>query len=168
MLRCSRCEHAVLVREEERWEDMWSAPQIIFQVDSDQVNPDVPARIRSSFREARIAYRAGASTASAMMCRKTLEALCAEHGIKERNLAAALKRANETSLIDGRLTEWADELRIAGNEAAHDVDSEISGEDARDLLEFTEAILEYVFTFRDRFDRFQQRRRARHEQKPGQ
>jgi hypothetical protein len=99
-----------------------------------------------------------------MMCRKTLEALCAEHDIRERSLSASLRRADETGLIDGRLAEWADELRIAGNEAAHDVDTETSAEDARDLLEFTEAILEYVFTFRDRFERFQQRRRARRAQ----
>ena len=99
------------------------------------------------------------------MCRKTLEALCVEHSIKERNLATALKKANESGLIDGRLAEWAEELRIAGNEAAHDVDKKMSGEDARDLLEFTEAILEYVFTFRDRFERFQRRRRERRDGK---
>jgi hypothetical protein len=67
-------------------------------------------------------------------------------------------------LIDGRLYDWADELRVAGNEAAHDVMSQTSGEDARDLLELTEAIVEYVFIYRDRLERFLQRRRARQEQ----
>ena len=165
MLKCARCEHPIVVREEERWEDMWSTPEVVFPVNNDQISSDIPSRIRTSFREARMSYRAGASTASVMMCRKTLEALCIEHGIKERNLAASIKRATESGLIDGRLVEWAQELRIVGNEAAHDVDADISGEDARDLLEFTEAILEYVFTFRDRFERFQQRRKARREKR---
>lgn len=47
---------------------------------------------------------------------------------------------------------------ISGNEAAHDVNVTISAEDARDILEFTNALLEYVFTFRDKFEEFKKRR----------
>lgn len=164
LLRCARCHHPIVAREEERWTGMWSNPETVYPHQVDDINPDLPEHLRSMCREARACYRAGAPTASALMCRKTLEGICVEHGITERNLAASLKRAKEAGLIDGRLYEWADELRVAGNEAAHDVTADFSGEDARDLLEFTEALLEYVFTFRDRFDRFQQRRKARKQQ----
>jgi AbiV family abortive infection protein len=81
------------------------------------------------------------------MCRKTLEAICAEHAIRARNLAGALTEMKERGLIEGRLFEWADTLRIAGNQAAHNVAANVTGEDARDLLEFTEALLEYVSLF---------------------
>ena len=40
-------------------------------------------------------------------------------------------------------------------------DAQFKAEDARDLLEFTKAILEYVYTFRQRFEAFQKRRAAR-------
>jgi hypothetical protein len=62
--------------------------------------------------------------------------------------------------IDDRLLEWGNALRMVGNEAAHDVLAEISREDAEDILDFTEAILEYLYTFKERFDQFQERRRS--------
>jgi hypothetical protein len=80
--------------------------------------------------------------------------LCATHGIKGSNLANALHKMKEQGLIEGSLFEWANELRLVGNEAVHDITAQVSGEDARDLLEFTEAIVEYLIMFRDRFDRY--------------
>jgi hypothetical protein len=64
----------------------------------------------------------------------------------------------ETGVIENRLYEWADALRISGNEAAHDVSTNVSREDAKDILEFTHALLEYVFTFQERFEQFKERR----------
>jgi hypothetical protein len=48
-----------------------------------------------------------------------------------------------------------------GNEAAHEVGTGISPEDARDVADFTHALLEYVFTFREKFERFKKRRMAK-------
>ena len=64
----------------------------------------------------------------------------------------------ERGIIEPRLFEWADALRIAGNETVHDVTVTVSKEDARDMIEFTNALLEYVFTFQDRFEQFKRRR----------
>lgn len=161
LLQCPRCKHAILVREEERWYDCWSNPETVYPCEDDTVNPDLPKNIRAIFTEAKSCYRARAFTASAIMCRKTLEGICCEHKIKERNLASSLKTMREKDLIEGRLYEWANALRIVGNEAVHEVTSDVYGEDARDLIQFTEALLEYVFTFHDRFKRFQERRKQR-------
>jgi len=81
------------------------------------------------------------------MCRKTLEGICSVHGVKSSGtLAAQLKKLKENGTIESRLFEWAEELRTMGNQVAHGVDVVISPEDARDTLEFTEALIEYVFT----------------------
>ena len=53
--------------------------------------------------------------------------------------------------------EWADALRISGNEAAHDISVTVSSDDSRDVIEFTKALLEYVFTFRDKFEEFKKK-----------
>ena len=164
LLVCPRCQHPILTREEEIWEDSWTKPQTVYPAQEDTINAALPEDVRSMAREARAAYRASAPTATAMMCRKILEAVCVRHDIREGNLAKALTRAKETGIIDGRLYDWADELRLAGNDAAHDVDSQVTGEDARDQLELTEAIVEHLFIYRDRFERFQQRRKARKQQ----
>lgn len=47
---------------------------------------------------------------------------------------------------------------MQGNAAAHDVSVTTSAQDARDIVEFTHAILEYIFTLAEKFDDFQKRR----------
>ena len=70
----------------------------------------------------------------------------------------ALPELRDRGIIDLRLYDWADALRLVGNEAAHDVNVTVAPEDARDIVEFTNALLEYLFAFRERFERFEQRR----------
>ena len=60
--------------------------------------------------------------------------------------------------IDERLYDWADMLRLVGNEAAHDIHVEVSKDDAGDILDFTNAIVDYIFSFNDKFLEFKNRR----------
>lgn len=117
--------------------------------------------IRKACQEARSCFSAKAFTATALMCRKTLEGICNAHEIEAANLAAGLKKMKEQGVIETRLYEWAEALRISGNEAAHDVNVVLSPQDAKDLVDFTDALLEYVFTFRDRFNEFLTRRQGK-------
>jgi hypothetical protein len=48
-----------------------------------------------------------------------------------------------------------------GNEAAHDTQTELSKNDARDALDFTEALLMYVFVLNGRFEAFSARRKQK-------
>ncbi|MET9019898.1 DUF4145 domain-containing protein [Actinopolymorpha sp. NPDC004070] len=43
----------------------------------------------------------------------------------------------ERGLIDGRLHEWAQSLRVLRNEGAHYTGSQVSREDAEDALELS-------------------------------
>lgn len=121
----------------------------------------VPEAIGRGHREALMCFRANAYTATAVMCRRTLEAICKNKLTTKRNLAANLKELQENAVIDARLYEWADALRIVGNDAAHNVEEFMSKEDAKDGLDFTRAIIEYVYTFTDAFEKFKARRTAR-------
>ena len=125
----------------------------------DRSNREFPKTLNTSFEEARNCFRAKAYTASVVMCRKTLEGICKENNIAESNLANSLRRMKELSIIDSNLFDWADALRISGNEAAHGVEISFTREDAQDVLEFTRALLEYTFTFRKKFESFQTRRK---------
>lgn len=78
---------------------------------------------------------------------------------KRKNLSLSLKKLKDTGVIETQLFEWAEALRNLGNEAAHGVSSIISPQDAKDILEFTEALAEYVFTYRDKFESFKKRRK---------
>jgi hypothetical protein len=92
------------------------------------------------------------------MCRKCLEAVCTFLGVKGGSLAARLRTLRDSGRIEAKLYEWADELRLVGNDAAHDLDTQISKQDAVDGIDFVEAILLYVFALDQRFRDFRARR----------
>jgi hypothetical protein len=92
------------------------------------------------------------------MCRKCLEAVCKTFEAHGSDLSKRLFSLSEAGHIDSRLLGWAHEIRLFGNEAAHDTEAPVTKEDARDILDFTEAILIYVFSLTKRFDSLKARR----------
>ncbi len=158
--QCPQCTMPLVAVEADNG-DGPETPSRVYPPKDKQLGRSVPEALREAYNEAVACFRAKAFTASAIMCRKTLEGLCLEHGVKERGLAAGLKKLKDTGVIEARLFEWAEALRTLGNEAAHGVRATISRQDAKDIIEFTEALTEYVFTYRDRFERFKKRRQKR-------
>jgi hypothetical protein len=156
LARCPRCNEPVLIR----WTEI-SDPVQVFPAPDRPLSRSVPEAIRECFQEARDCFRAGAHTATALMCRRTLEAVAREHGVAERSLAATLQVMKDRGIIEARLLDWAQALRVVGNEAAHEVERAVPGQDAQDALDFTSALLEYMYTFRDRFEAFKRRRADR-------
>lgn len=156
LVACPRCNHPMLAYTDDSMEQ-FDFLRLYPPMDRN-LHSSVPNSIQEAFTEARTCFRAKAFTAAAIMCRKTLEGICTAHGVKSGTLAAELQKLKEKGIIESRLFEWAEELRTIGNEAAHDVAFSASREDARDTLEFTEALIEYVFTYRDKFEEFKKRR----------
>lgn len=155
--KCPRCAAPLLLCQED-FGSGWDDPARLFPPRDDLLSWAIPEKIRNAYIEAARCFNGKAFTASAIMCRKTLEGVCRQHGVSANNLKTALAKLKETGVIEGRLFEWADELRLAGNEAAHDVNVEVQSRDAGDIVEFTKALLEYVYTFREKFEEFKQRR----------
>lgn len=171
LLRCPECGSAMLAWQDdedaryhhaddgERW---GRATRIHPATDQRQLGTSVPEPIRQAFIEALACFEKGkAYTASAIMCRKVLEGICDSHGANKGTLAARLKELYDKGELDKRLYDWITALRIAGNEAAHDVNTTVSREDASDLLDLTEAAAEYLYTFKEKFDQFQNRRKTK-------
>lgn len=159
-LKCPRCYRPFIVvqtDDEGSLDSSWTDPSRLYPPIEMGVSLAIPTSLRLAYDEAHACFRAKAYTATAIMCRKTLEGIADESKITARNLATALKEMKEKGIIENRLYEWADALRISGNEAAHGVNSRLSRQDAKDILEFTHAILEYVFTFQEKFEQFKNR-----------
>ncbi len=163
-VRCPACNNPMVARQENDgdWNDDrdFSEPVRYLPAPS-RAGSAVPPAVAQAFEEATKCLSVGAYSAAAVMCRKTIDAVIAEHQIKARHLSEGLKLMRDQGLIEPRLFEWADALRLTGNRAAHDAAVSISRVDARDMIDFTSAIIEYVFTFRDRFEAFQSRRRSK-------
>jgi hypothetical protein len=146
----------------------WEFPVVIYPGDPQAMDPSVPENIANSYLEARRVYRdASGPTAAAIMCRRTLEGICDHFGAEGGNLVRKLDSLNKEGIIDKKIHQWAnDVLRALGNNAAHDVDTVIRRQDAEDALEFTKAIVEYLFVFEEAFRQFTERRKKSDEPSP--
>lgn len=162
---CRRCNGPFLVREA-----LYGIPGE-FETVTDEVvlypasvGPKIeglPDSIGRSVTQAHRSYAASSYDACAVMCRRALEALCKTLSASGRDLARRLADLKATGRIDSRLLDWAHGVRLVGNQAAHDVETAVTAEDARDILEFTEALLTYVFTLDAKFRSFEARRKGR-------
>lgn len=160
LMLCQTCEGPIFVVQEPHPDGDLSEPAQLYPAQRGSAIHGAPKKVRGAFLEAvRCFERGSANTATAIMCRQTLEAICNEHGATGRTLAAKLKMLHANDSIDETLLAWATELRGLGNEAAHG-DGEVSRQDAKDALEFTEAMLGYIYTYRQNFDLFKSRRAA--------
>lgn len=162
---CRRCNSPFLVREAR-----FGVPGEFATVTNEVVlyppacEPRIeglPDSICRSVTQAHRSFATASYDACAVMCRRALEALCKSLAAKGRDLARQLADLEAQGRIDSRLLNWAHGVRLVGNEAAHDVDATVTAEDARDILEFTEALLMYVYTLDSKFRSFQSRRKSR-------
>jgi len=152
LLQCPRCNGAILwfMDEHDNTGVLWPR--------EDKVSFGLPRNIKNSLEEAITCFEGKAFTATAIMCRKALEGMCSEYEVEEETLEKSLLRMKELGVIEGKLHEWATALRMVGNEAAHDVKVTVKADDAKDIVDFTKALSEYLFTFKEKFESFMKRR----------
>lgn len=160
--RCKRCGSPFLV-EENYYEipGEISAPQgdrVLYPGDRLFNQDGVPDPIARAYRDAVRSFSVGLYAPCVIMCRKALEGITTELGASRGSLKKRLDDLRTDGRIDQRLSEWAHGLRLIGNDAAHDFGVKLEKQDARDSLEFLEALLLYVFTLTARFDQFKARR----------
>ena len=162
LVQCPVCNNALLggsdLVQVGPNEHEWSSLNRLWPKQESHVDWDIPAIARNSLIEARLCYKAKAYSASVVMSGRTLEGVCKHHSAKNKNLAVGLKELKEKGIIDERLFKWGEELRKHRNIGAHASDEKISKEDAKDLLDFVNAICEYVFVLTEKFNKFMERK----------
>ncbi|MFD8896350.1 DUF4145 domain-containing protein [Streptomyces ardesiacus] len=111
--------------------------------------------------EARKCFSVKAYTAAVAMVRRTLEGVCKDQNVQQggrAKLFQMLEALKSAGKIDGRLFEWAQALRVLGNEGAHFTGVEVTREDASDSIDLAEALLDYLYVLSAQFDEFKARR----------
>lgn len=162
LVRCSHCYDLSLLMAM-RYASVGDADYFdndvaVYPAPPRRMSSAVPKKLQECFLEARTCYEARAYTASAIMCRRSLELLAVERGVAEKNLAQSLLKLKDNGDIDQRLYDWCNQLRLVGNEAAHGVGSDTSQADAKDMTDLAEAIIDYVYVFQARYEEFRNRR----------
>lgn len=138
----------------------WGKPIQLWPNPPKYYKSNLPDIVRRSLEEANKCCKAKAYDACAVMCGRALEGICKAYKTKKKALGGGLKELRESGVIDGRLYEWSDELRLQRNVGAHASAIKVSKADAQDLLEFSEAICDYVFVLSKRFEEFKSRKQA--------
>lgn len=164
LLQCTRseCQEPIVQIREDFGQGFEADTPAIYYPAPRRLSTAVPAPLRNAFDEARKCFNAKAYQATLVMVRRTLEGTCADQGSTKRTLATSLKELRAQGKIDGFLAEWADLLRIVGNEGAHfSSTDDASAQDAEDALDFAEALLDHLYVLRARFNAFQTRRQGR-------
>jgi hypothetical protein len=108
---------------------------------------DCPANVANFFKQAAKSLDGGNFDAAGMMFRKALESAtkALNQNSKAKNLAGRIKELVAAHLLTPALGDWANEVRLGGNDAAHEEDP-FTQEEAQSLHHFTENFLNYTFT----------------------
>ncbi len=123
---CGRCSQPFFIRQ-----SLFGFPgefetvreeEVLYPIGEKLPLDGVPTTIRLAHDQAVRSYSASLYEPTVLMCRKSLEAICKTLGAKGRDLNARLQTLRDDGHIDSRLLNWAHEIRLIGNEAAHDLD----------------------------------------------
>jgi hypothetical protein len=155
---CPECERPAILSAEEVGHEQYSEFEQIYPVPQAGVVWNLPKKVDESYREALRCSAAGAHIATAVMVRRTLEAIAREFSPNARTLAQGLKAMHEQGVISNELSHWGDELRFLGNIGAHPTEVEVTGLDAEEAVEFLDAIVETLFHLRPKFQAMRARR----------
>ena len=158
---CPRCEQPFFVKQLLYGNAEFASvtdQMVLYPGESKLLPEALPDSVKIAYDQAQKCLNASLFEPCVLMSRKCLEAVCKVLNAKGRNLNALLANLHEAEHIDSRLLKWAHHVRAIGNEAAHDINVPVTKEDARDVFEFTEAILIYVFSLTKRFESLQARR----------
>ncbi|MBX9936093.1 MAG: DUF4145 domain-containing protein [Burkholderiaceae bacterium] len=159
LLRCPSCNNPLLgltqlyQTENNDWrydhsERLWPAPSTV------ELNVSIPESARRDIKDAQKCISHSIYSAAVVLCGRALERLSKEKAPGSRTLADGLTELKNQNIIDERLFQWANALRKERNLGAHATDEEVTKENSQDVLSFTIAIFEYVYTLSEKYEEF--------------
>lgn len=159
LVACPSCGSALfgssfLFRDEnDTWsydhaERLWPTPSLV------DLSPAIPEAARRDLKDAQKCIAHGIFSAATVLCGRALERLVAEKTGPGTTLARGLQALKESGAIDSRLLQWAEALRKERNIGAHASTEETTRENAEDVLDFSIAIFEYVYTLSEKYEKY--------------
>jgi hypothetical protein len=110
----------------------------------------VPAKLQRAYQQTLDASNAGIWSATATLCRRTLEGIMANlvpKAKRDESLAQQLKRLSSSIDLGKPLVTLSDALRQNGNLGAHfDSEKEPDRETVAAMLDLLDYLLEYLYT----------------------
>jgi HEPN domain-containing protein len=135
-------------------ERLWPTPA------ASEVSASIPEAARRDIKDAQKCIAHGIYSAAAVLCGRALERLIKEKA-GAHMIAKGLAELKSKGIIDERLFAWAEALRRERNIGAHASDEDTTKENAQDIVDFTIAIFDYVYTLAEKYEKYVSRKASR-------
>jgi hypothetical protein len=114
---------------------------------------ELPSSVRRYLQQAFDCLHA--PDAAGLLCASAVDAMLKEKGYRDGTLYVRIDKAVEDRLLTKDMGEWAHKVRLESNSVRH---AKLSGphltqDDAESVIEFTEALGDFLFVFTDRVRR---------------
>jgi len=162
LFKCLRCKQPFLTELDYNFieDNYWENSNIqLFPITENEAVKNCPKIVIRPYQEALKCFRAHAYDACVIMCRKGIEAICIDKGETKGNLITKLKNLKEKGILEGTLYNWTDELRLIGNDGAHSHEQIVTQQDAKDALDFFEALITYLYHLVSQYEELKNRRK---------
>jgi hypothetical protein len=143
LFECKTCSKPTLIEI--------NSDEILVDVDRYTLYPPAPTSLTNLPPKIDRAYTAALRVrniepnACAVLVGRTLEAACNHELAQGRTLAQKLNYLAQNGRIPNTLAEMARQLKELRNLGAHDAEDEVTEQDVPIILDFLEAILEYLY-----------------------
>ena len=156
---CETCKQPAMFYREDMGDGFDNDPYYrLYPSHSRHIGFLLPDVVRTSYEEAVNCETSKAWIASVVMVGRALEAICRKYDPKTKTMFGTLKTMLANGAISQELYDWANELRVIRNYGAHATNEPITEQDAKEALDFLQAILEIMYELRPKFKEMQVRR----------
>ncbi len=161
LIECPTCDSALLgyteIAQMADGEFDWNRPTRLWPKPAESLHHTIPREVRKALKDATKCFESSVYSASAVMAGRAIEAMCKDK-VGAGTLAKGLQKMKEKGIIDEKIWTWANALREERNLGAHASGTDVSEEDAKDVLDFANAICEYVYVLTKQFDEYMARK----------
>ncbi|CAM1339396.1 DUF4145 domain-containing protein [Tenacibaculum aestuarii] len=160
--QCLRCKNPFLKEKNFQiagGDDFLTSELQFFPNTENEAIKNCPKIVFNPYKEALKCYRAHAYDACVIMCRKGIEAICIDKGENKGDLANKLKSLNSKGVLENTLYNWANELRLIGNDGAHSHNQIVNQQDAKEAVDFFDALITYLYHLVNQYEKLIKRRK---------
>jgi len=160
--RCLRCKNPFLAEKQFQFieDHYWINSEIQFYPNTEnEAIKNCPKIVSYAYKEAFKCFRAHAYDACVIMCRKGIEAICIDKGEKKGNLIQKLNNLKTKGILESTLYNWTNELRLIGNDGAHSHEQIVTQQDAKEAIDFFDALITYLYHLVNQYEEFLKRRK---------
>lgn len=164
LVECPSCHNPLFGSSEPYLDEFnnwgWSTAERIWPTPiATDISAAIPQAARRDIKDAQKCLSHGIYSAAAVLCGKALERLIKEKA-GNHMIGKGIGELKAKGIIDERLFDWAEALRKERNIGAHASEEETTKENAEDIIDFTIAIFDYVYTLSEKYERYVARKKV--------